>query len=593
MFVIPLPEWYYGGKSEFGIKIGKEVMKIGKPGEKKEEFENKKERIGIEQRTTIAVVALIPHDLIPVMLENMKEYQNTQTTEMNARRRWCRHLRGRHPTSIAEHKPFSEKMEEIQQHNWVWRREALQNVSCSINLYWKNYASSIIDVLQTIADADVDLVREFRNGPFGLIMNFIGGTSCNTALHALMAREISVDGALDHEVWFRIGGTNIRFSPIEYALVTGLMFGGSDFDPYVDHRIPQCSFYSRVLSCTPIKISDLYKRFITYNLGDDPSDYVKVANVLFLYNMLIGYDQPRTIDNWVWVLVEDTDRWKFFPWGSYSFGVLLNYMRRIPLTEADFDTTSNRRTYHFYGPVWALQIWAYEAIPRVGRHCAEVVSEVAIPRCLKWKFFNKVVRIGTLFSEDELMCHVCLEPTEYERDLRYFKSTQLENLVGVPYVVKLQRKKRPCKVTHPRAVTPPRASTPPRARSLPRELTPPRAAAPAISVTRSMSRRSAGYLPRTCGKIGAVDTITRPTSGRRRGKRVRTSTSSSGTSEEHVCCRHVDRYREIAREAAQEAARETASRFEAELERRINLSNKHDEGVFNQLKDFLTNVIKF
>ncbi|KAH6804000.1 hypothetical protein C2S51_032247 [Perilla frutescens var. frutescens] len=42
--------------------------------------------------------------------------------------------------------------------------------------------------------------------------------------------------------------------------------------------------------------------------------------------------------------------------------------------------TSNRKTYNFYGHVWALQIWAYETIPRVGWHCAKVVSKVAIPR---------------------------------------------------------------------------------------------------------------------------------------------------------------------------------------------------------------------
>ncbi|KAH6814947.1 hypothetical protein C2S51_019767 [Perilla frutescens var. frutescens] len=226
----------------------------------------------------------------------------------------------------------------------------MQDVSCSINLYWKNYASSIVDILRTVTHTDVDMAREFRDGPFGLLMNFVGGTSCNTALHAVMAQEITLDGAVEHKVWFHIGGTNLRFSPVEYALVTGLMFGGSDFDPYVEHRIPRDSFYSRLLSCVPISIHDLHHRFTHYMLGDDASDYLKVANVLFLYGMVLGYDPPRCIDDWVWVLVEDTQRWKFFPWGSYSFGALLHYISLIPV-----ELTAKRKTYHFYGPVWALQ----------------------------------------------------------------------------------------------------------------------------------------------------------------------------------------------------------------------------------------------
>ncbi|KAH6805609.1 hypothetical protein C2S51_030440 [Perilla frutescens var. frutescens] len=516
--------------------------------------------------------------------------------------------------------------------HWSWKRESLQHVSCSINLYWKNYSERIIDILQTVSDSD--LVEEFRNGPFGQVMKFVGGTSCNTALHSLMAQKISLDGALIHESWFRVGGTNIRFSHIEYALVTGLMFGGSDFDPSAKHHVYRDCFYSCVLKHQSIKLSDLFHRYMNFLLGDDGYDYLKVANVLFLYNMLYGYDQPHVIEDWVWVLVEDTDRWKSFPWGSYSFGLLLNYMRRIPVTESDFATTSSCRTYHFYGSVWALQIWAYEAVPRLGQHCAILVSAAAKPRCLKWKFFDKRIRIGTLFKEESFQCHVFLEVSDSELEMPYFRSTQRENPLGMRFVVKSQERKRARKVGRSRAVSPSRTSTADRAVTLPRDpasggtctspialrapkpptvicvpganppdvasgphgdptrdrsLASPRPCTPSRAVIvdgintppggpacdkhddHLTSRTSGDCLPRTVIDTIAVEIVRGATIVGPSRKRVRTATSSSGTSEEHICCHHVDRYREIAIQAAVEGSRATVIRFEHELEIRTRL----------------------
>ncbi|KAH6818462.1 heptahelical transmembrane protein1 [Perilla frutescens var. frutescens] len=111
----------------------------------------------------------------------------------------------------------------------------------------------------------------------------------------IFLREVIIDGAEEHGIWFRVGETNIRFSPSEFALVTGLQFGASDFDPSVSYEIPRRSFYSRELNKTPLRVNDLLERFMTYSLGDD----VMVANVLFLHTMIFGYDQTHMIDDWV------------------------------------------------------------------------------------------------------------------------------------------------------------------------------------------------------------------------------------------------------------------------------------------------------
>ncbi|KAH6796761.1 hypothetical protein C2S52_021315 [Perilla frutescens var. hirtella] len=143
-----------------------------------------------------------------------------------------------------------------------------------------------------------ELIEHFRRDwCFGHLIDFVGGNSCNNALHALLSREVIIDGAQEQDIWFRVGEINIRFSPSEFALVTGLQFGGSDFDPSASYEIPKTSFYYRVLKKTPLRVKDLLERFKTCSLGDDVMDYVMVVNVLFLHTMIFGYDQTHMIDD--------------------------------------------------------------------------------------------------------------------------------------------------------------------------------------------------------------------------------------------------------------------------------------------------------
>ncbi|KAH6785731.1 hypothetical protein C2S51_038186 [Perilla frutescens var. frutescens] len=168
---------------------------------------------------------------------------------------------------------------------------------------------SIIREVFHVINGEPELFEQFRRDwCFGHLIDFVGGNSCNNAIHALLSREVIIDGAREHDIWFRVRETNIRFSPSEFALVTGLQFKGSDFDPFASYEIPRTSFYYRVLKKTPLRVKYLLKRFKTYSLGDDLMDYMMVANVLFLHTRIFGYDQTHMIDDWVWVLVEDHDR---------------------------------------------------------------------------------------------------------------------------------------------------------------------------------------------------------------------------------------------------------------------------------------------
>ncbi|KAH6790040.1 hypothetical protein C2S51_005046 [Perilla frutescens var. frutescens] len=179
---------------------------------------------------------------------------------------------------------------------------------------------SVIREVFHVISGGPELFEQFRREScFGHLIDFTEGNSCNNALHALLSRE----------------------------------FGGSDFDPSASHQISRRSFYSRELHKTPLRVKDLLERFRTYSLGDDLMDYVMVANVLFLHTMIFGYDQTHMIDDWVWVLAEDRDRWNSFPWGAYAFSLLTHYMSLVPSTEVELRRKFKkmeekaRLSYHF------------------------------------------------------------------------------------------------------------------------------------------------------------------------------------------------------------------------------------------------------
>ncbi|KAH6807764.1 hypothetical protein C2S51_028872 [Perilla frutescens var. frutescens] len=202
------------------------------------------------------------------------------------------------------------------------------------------------------------------------------------------------------EAWFHIHHSQLRFGLSEYLLVSGLQFGSSTFDPHGDHIVPSRSVYHRLFEGKRTTIKQMEDRFKELGMARDAADYVKVANILFVYRMILYLDQYRYVDPWVWALAEDVERWNSFPWGAYSYQSLMHYIGLVPRTREAMGGKGSGQ-YHFYGPIWALQVWACEVIP-------ELASEAG-------------VHSGQLTSRV-----VMLEPSPEETATSYYMSMQLE-----------------------------------------------------------------------------------------------------------------------------------------------------------------------
>ncbi|XP_057793151.1 uncharacterized protein LOC131009759 [Salvia miltiorrhiza] len=160
----------------------------------------------------------------------------------------------------------------------AWLRPCMQGYAGRINHYIKDKTLKEVETCLT----HYRRFEQFKIGPFGHLLKLKRQDSANAALHQLLARELYDEAFGPWEKWFHVGGHDIRFSALEYCLVTGLCFGPSPqrFDPNVDHRVGKESVWHRVFKGKKVEVKDLRKRFVSRSMGNIAEDYLKVANIL-------------------------------------------------------------------------------------------------------------------------------------------------------------------------------------------------------------------------------------------------------------------------------------------------------------------------
>ncbi|KAL6586586.1 hypothetical protein OROMI_001574 [Orobanche minor] len=300
----------------------------------------------------------------------------------------------------------------------VWKRPNMRGSKCSINGYVRlGIVKTIIAELRSVGD---DTFREFRESCLGqFIREEWGGFVSNAALHALFSNEVVRPDAQVDEFWVRIGHRMICFSRYEYASVTSLRFGDSDFDVHGDDVPPEGSMYDRY----PL-------------LSQQSGDALKVAKVLCVCYLIFSVDGGKRIaDRWLWMLVEDQTRWESFPCGLYSYQILVTYLSDVP-TEVPAGLDPG---YHFYSNIYAIMIWACEGIPSLGSKCGIMLgaSFIQRPRCTRWKL-KKLGHIDfTTFFDDEVLC-----PTPEEEQEPYMQSISDASSERVQYTHRMALCKR-------------------------------------------------------------------------------------------------------------------------------------------------------
>ncbi|XP_038713466.1 uncharacterized protein LOC120007340 [Tripterygium wilfordii] len=297
----------------------------------------------------------------------------------------------------------------------------------------------------------------FRRTCFGMFLDVGHMNFSGQLVHQALLRQVVNSGKEESGVIlfrFKFAGKRATFSIAEFALITGLLCG--DVPPL-----------SSLIDTSVHRIRDLYfggNKSIGRNKLDevfmscDPEpgkeeDVLKLALVYFLESVLLPRERSRNIDIQWLQLVDNVNVFNKYPWGSVSYARTAKSLASVMVGRAEnFKKRSTKmEKYSIYGFPLVLQIWLYEAVPRIGMSYANVRKENRFPRILNWSSTatpesNAIV--SNIFDMKKLEVHDTLVPTDLELEQKYLSSIgspklkETTNVVGSSKTKKKSSKKK-------------------------------------------------------------------------------------------------------------------------------------------------------
>ncbi|KAL3616099.1 hypothetical protein CASFOL_040393 [Castilleja foliolosa] len=235
------------------------------------------------------------------------------------------------------------------------------------------------------------MLDRFRASCFGAYLHYPKNQVPSAVMHLMISQQVIKEGAEEDELWFLVGDKFVRLSKYEYALVTGLRFGPTNFDPNADC---ECSE------------EGVFRKFVDpqNNYGKKGAPYIDVLK-LFKKPPRALRRSPEDLLK----IAKDENEWEKFPWGAYSFQIFIMRMKNLKAGE---------RSYHFYGFSHAFLHFVFEAVPGLA---AKVMSKpkhgLVQPRLIK-RLFHKCSSVDELVkffdSKEPIECYEKLETTERE-----------------------------------------------------------------------------------------------------------------------------------------------------------------------------------
>ncbi|VFQ97255.1 unnamed protein product [Cuscuta campestris] len=175
----------------------------------------------------------------------------------------------------------------------------------------------------------MEIIEEFRrNSAFGTFLD-VQLVTPPAMLWQLMVREANVRGKGAHEMWFVVNRVLVRYSLMEFSLITGLkcLKLESRYDEKYDSNAPRV-FVEENWPKGVVCYTSVVQRFskLCHLLKDEEKNgsarqwIVKVAILMFLVLVLIGHAKKDVpIPNWIIAKVANSDNSMAFPWGTCAF----------------------------------------------------------------------------------------------------------------------------------------------------------------------------------------------------------------------------------------------------------------------------------
>ncbi|CAA0830043.1 Unknown protein [Striga hermonthica] len=222
---------------------------------------------------------------------------------------------------------------------WSWRWGKACTWSGKINCQTK---PKVIGYIKNQLGA-CGRLREFEESCFGHFLRFDGQAYYSgRLLLALLGREVFLRDAREKERRFLIRGNNYKFGKVEFCQISGLMFGGSEFIPEDNESLPAIDgIYRRHYDGKSVIGGDLLRDFTNGHFQNNPDDALKAAMILIVHFFLFAPDPRSAVPLWLWTLVENSDMFGKFPWGTFSFQRLYHCLDGISAPDEGCDVQLN------------------------------------------------------------------------------------------------------------------------------------------------------------------------------------------------------------------------------------------------------------
>ncbi|KAL3650879.1 hypothetical protein CASFOL_007282 [Castilleja foliolosa] len=115
---------------------------------------------------------------------------------------------------------------------WKWRWPNIRNEEGRRSSLLLDVKRGLIEQIWTTLE--VKVLDRFRASCFGAYLNYPNNLVPSAVMHLMISQQVIKEGAEEDELWFLVGDKFVRLSKYEYALVTGLRFGPTNFDPNAD-----------------------------------------------------------------------------------------------------------------------------------------------------------------------------------------------------------------------------------------------------------------------------------------------------------------------------------------------------------------------
>ena len=210
-------------------------------------------------------------------------------------------------------------------------------------------------------DLKIEDRRRYAESCFGHFLHMHREIQFSAGIvHRLLLRELHHDGPED-EMRFLLGKHEVRFSKVEFCLITGLKFGV--IPDTASYAMVENGIHERYFQGREIEFEEL-RAVVRSGVFAEQYDAVKLCLLFMLNWILMGVDERDKVPVWQFRLVEDLDAFDAFPWGAHLYRrsihswkhALDGRLERFEKRQQQKGASHTVETYNLYGVSHALLV---------------------------------------------------------------------------------------------------------------------------------------------------------------------------------------------------------------------------------------------